>query len=378
MSAKKKIEPEKDEKAELTERQKAALDSLTKIAIEIYEELDRGDIPTMHLPLRSKRNIEFDPMTQVWKYGSMKTVRSAKTAQGAVTMLRTAYTTDFINEMIREHKSSTLREMYYISEGWNKAKFHSQDESNLLAEDLETVTHCMREDFKLRPEEGSAHVYGDIDFRTMTRKGMKSFNCMDDVAETGFGIPYSVEKETFEIKNRNVKFVMALETGGMFARLIENGFPERENCLLIHLSGQPTRSTRRLIKRLNEEENLPVVVFTDGDPWSFRIFASVAYGAIKTAHISDYLATPTAQFVGITASDILNYDLPTDKLNDKDIGALKAELADPRFSDEFWDTEIRAMLDMNKKAEQQALAKYGLDYVTNTYLPEKLTQMGIM
>ena len=164
----------------------------------------------------------------------------------------------------------------------------------------------------------------------------------------------------------------------MFARLIENGFPERENCLLIHLSGQPTRSTRRLIKRLNEENGLPVVVFTDGDPWSFRIFASVAYGAIKTAHISDYLATPTAQFVGITASDILNYDLPTDKLSDKDIGALKAELTDPRFSDEFWDTEIRAMLDMNKKAEQQALAKYGLDYVTDTYLPEKLSQMGIM
>ena len=119
-------------------------------------------------------------------------------------------------------------------------------------------------------------------------------------------------------------------------------------------------------------------MFTDGDPWSFRIFASIAYGAIKTAHISDYLATPTAQFVGITASDILNYDLPTDKLSDKDIGALKAELSDPRFSDEFWDTEIRAMLEMNKKAEQQALAKYGLDYVTDTYLPEKLTQMGIM
>ena len=68
----------------------------------------------------------------------------------------------------------------------------------------------------------------------------------------------------------------------------------------------------------------------------------------------------------------------TSKLSDKDIGALKAELTDPRFSDEFWDTEIRAMLDMNKKAEQQALAKYGLDYVTDTYLPEKLSQMGIM
>ena len=66
------------------------------------------------------------------------------------------------------------------------------------------------------------------------------------------------------------------------------------------------------------------------------------------------------------------------KLNDKDIGALHAELTDPRFNDEFWDSEIHAMLDMGKKAEQQALAKYGLDYVTDTYLPEKLSQLGLL
>ena len=40
--------------------------------------------------------------------------------------------------------------------------------------------------------------------------------------------------------------------------------------------------------------------------------------------------------------------------------------------------EIHAMLDMGKKAEQQALAKYGLDYVTDTYLPEKLSQLGLL
>lgn len=361
-----------------SDRQQEAMESLTHIIEKIYDQMDQGQIPSMELPMRSKRNIEFDPQHNVWKYGDLKTSRSAKTVNGAVSMLRTVYTADFINEMIRENKSSTLREMYYISEGWNNAKFHSQDESNLLAEDLETVTHCMREDFRLRPEEGSSHVYGDINFTTMTKKGMKTINCMDDVAETGFSVPYKVEQGTFQIDPGNTKFVMAIETGGMYARLIENGFPERYGCTLIHLSGQPTRSTRRLIKRLNEEFGIPVTVFTDGDPWSFRIYASVAYGAIKTAHISEYLATPTAQFIGITASDILNYDLPTDKLNDKDVGALNAELSDPRFADEFWVNEIQAMLGMNKKAEQQALARYGLDYVTDHYLPEKLTDMGVL
>ncbi|AIZ56665.1 type 2 DNA topoisomerase 6 subunit A [Candidatus Methanoplasma termitum] len=360
------------------ERQTTAMNNLTSIVGKIYDQLDAGSVPLMELPLRSKKNIEFDTQHNVWKYGDLRTNRTAKTVQGAQMMLRTVYTADFINEMIKENKSSTLREMYYISEGWEHAKFNTQDESNLLAEDLEIISRCMREDFKLRPEESGAHVYGNLDISTMTKKGMKKFNCIDDVAETGFAVPYNVEKENFEIVGSDAKFIMAIETGGMFARLIENGFPERYGAILVHLSGQPARSTRRLIKRLNEERNLPVTVFTDGDPWSFRIFASVAYGAIKTAHISEYLATPTAQFIGITASDILNYDLPTDKLSDKDVGALNAELSDPRFNDGFWDSEIKAMLEMKKKSEQQALAKYGLDFVTDNYLPEKLTDMGVL
>lgn len=362
----------------MNDKQKIAMDNLTKIVENIYDQLDEGEIPSMELPLRSKKNIEFNSQHNVWKYGDHMVSRTSKTVQGAMMMLRTVYTADFISEMIREGKSSTLREMYYISEGWQNAKFGSQEESNLLAEDLEIVSKCMREDFKLRPEESGAHVYGNVDVKTMTRKGMKKFNCMDDVAETGFAIPYNVEKENFEIADVDAKFIMAIETGGMFARLVENGFPEKHGAILVHLSGQPARSTRRFMKRMNEEKGLPVTVFTDGDPWSFRIFGSIAYGAIKTAHISDYLATPTAQFIGITASDILNYDLPTDKLSDQDVSALKAELSDPRFADEFWVNEIQAMLSMKKKSEQQALAKYGLDYVTDKYLPEKLTEMGLM
>src|SRR2546428_3853679 len=293
--------------------------------------------------------------------------------KGALMLLRTMYVLDFIREMIRGSKSSTLREMYYSSEGWDLAKFHSQDESSLLAEGLEVVTALMREDCKLRPEESGASVIGNLTIEEITRNGeQRRINCRDDVGDAGYTIPYNVEKEKVKFRGADAKFVLAIETGGMVDRLVENRFGEDAKCILVHLKGQPSRSTRRLLKRLNEELKLPVSVFVDGDPWSFRIHASVAYGAIKTAHISEYLATPTAEFVGITASDILNYELPTDALTPRDIGALNAEMTEPRFNDEFWRTEIQAMLQINKKAEQQALAKYGLDYVTDTYLPEQL------
>ena len=342
----------------------------------IYSMLASGDIPEITMPSRNKENIVLDPMLSVWRYGDSKVTRSGKAVDGAEYMVKLLYMVDFIREMIRESKSSTLREMYYISEGWNLGKFGTQDESNLMAEDLEVLSALLREDFKLRPEENGASIMGDITIEEKTRKGeFKKINCRDDVGDGGYGIPYSVEEDKLRIKDVNAKFILAIETGGMFDRLVENGFDESNNCLLVHLKGQPARSTRRLLKRINEEHKLPVYVFTDGDPWSFRIYASIAYGAIKTAHISHYLAVPTAEYIGITASDILNYKLPTDDLSDKDIAALNAELKDPRFQSEQWRDEIETMLNIGKKAEQQALAKYGLDYVTSTYLPEKLSDL---
>ena len=64
-------------------------------------------------------------------------------------------------------------------------------------------------------------------------------------------------------------------------------------------------------------------------------------------------------------------------LSNKDIEALKSELSDPRFAEGYWQEQINMMLDIGKKAEQQSLAKYGLDYVTDTYLPEKLSEFGL-
>ncbi len=360
-------------------READATKALDGIAGTIYQHLRGAQIPEVQLSSRNKSNIVLDDRTRVWRYGREMTTRSAKSLDGAYMLLRTMFLTDFIKKMVVENKSSTLREMYYISEGWELAKFHSQDESDMLAEDLEVMTGSMREDFKLRPEENGAAMMGNLRVVETTRNGEKrTMHCADDVGDAGYNIPYNVEPDRLQFKDVKTDFIIAIETGGMFARLVENGFDEKHNCTLVHLKGQPARSTRRLLKRLNEEAKQPIVVFTDGDPWSFRIFASVAYGAIKTAHLSEHLATPTAQFLGVTPSDIVNYELPTDKLSEEDVKALQSILEDPRFDDDYWRGEVNLQLELQKKSEQQALAKYGLDFVTDTYLPEKLTEMGIL
>ncbi|MFB6153204.1 MAG: DNA topoisomerase IV subunit A [Halodesulfurarchaeum sp.] len=355
-----------------------ARERLIDLAASFYDQFERGEIPHLDLPTRTKSNIEYDEDSHVWVYGDRTSTRSANSVRGARKLLKAVYVIDFLAQQLEEDRSSTLRELYYLSESWDveEAQFSDQDESNQLVEDLEVVSGVTREDFHMRPEESGATLLGPLHILEQTRRGEREIHCQEDVGEGGYQIPN--DPDTIQFLNCDADFVLCVETGGMRDRLVENGFDTDYNALIVHLKGQPARATRRITKRLHDELDLPVTVFTDGDPWSYRIYGSVAYGSIKSAHLSEYLATPQAQFIGIQPADIVEYDLPTDPLSDSDINALESELEDPRFQTEYWREQIELQLEINKKAEQQALASRGLDFVTETYLPERLSAMGVL
>ncbi|OLZ40642.1 DNA topoisomerase VI [Natrinema saccharevitans] len=355
-----------------------AREQLIDLAAQFYDQFELGEIPHMSVPTRTKNNIEYDEDSDVWVYGDRESTRSANSVQGARKLLKAVYTIEFLAEQLEEDRSSTLRELYYLSESWDneEAQFSSQDESNNLVEDLEIVSGVTREDFHMRPEESGATIMGPLHLREQTRRGEREIHCQEDVGEGGYQIPNN--PDTIEFLDCDADFILAVETGGMRDRLVENGFDEEYDALIVHLKGQPARATRRITKRLHDELGLPVTVFTDGDPWSYRIYGSVAYGSIKSAHLSEYLATPEADFIGIQPADIVEYDLPSDPLSDSDVNALESELEDPRFQTDYWEEQIELQLDLGKKSEQQSLASRGLDFVTDTYLPERLDAMGVL
>jgi len=353
-----------------------ALRRLLKIPRHWFDQISAGELPSITMPTRTKKNLAYDEESQVWKYGDRERFREAASEKSALHILKMAYVIWFLKHQIRDNRSSTLRELYYISEGWKRAKFAAQNDSNLLIEDLEILTDVERENFNLRPEEDGASIFGPLKLQEDTRRGPKAIHCQDDVGEAGYQIPTNVD--SLDFLEHDARMVIAIETGGMYARLIENGFDEKYQAILVHLKGQPARSTRRVLNRLASEFKLPVTVFTDGDPWSYRIFASVAYGSIKSAHISEILVTPSARFIGVQPSDIRDYDLPSDHLTEQDIAALKAELSDPRFEGDYWKNQIELQLELNLKSEQQAFAARGLDFVTNEYLPARLSEMSII
>ena len=218
------------------ELEKKSMVALLGIASAWYDQMKEGEIPSISLPTRTKYNIEFDDASEVWKYGDRESMRTAASAKSATHLLKMAYVIGFIKQQLTENRSSTLREMYYISEGWKRAKFGAQDESNFLIEDLEILSEVPREGFHLHPEENGASIYGPMRIREETRRGMKTIHCQDDVGQAGYTIPNNVEN--IEFVDHDAKFVIAIETGGMYDRLIENGFDEEFNAILVHLKGQ--------------------------------------------------------------------------------------------------------------------------------------------
>ncbi len=166
-----------------------------------------------------------------------------------------------------------------------------------------------------------------------------------------------------------------IETAGMFQRLVKHNYWKKANCILVSMGGVPTRACRRFIRRLADFKKIPVYVFVDGDPYGItNIYRTLKVGSGNAAHLNEFFCVPQASFLGITPQDIVDYKLPTHPLKDVDIKRARDAIKNDPFirHHEAWVHAMEQLLAMGVRAEQQALAKHGLNYVIDTYLPQKL------
>ena len=116
-----------------------------------------------------------------------------------------------------------------------------------------------------------------------------------------YSIPHSVEHLGFETK---AKFILAIETGGMFQRLNKHKFWKTANCILVEMAGVPSRATRRFIRRLADDKKIPVYCFVDCDPYGIaNIYRTLKVGSGNAAHINRFFCVPQAQFLGVTPQE---------------------------------------------------------------------------
>lgn len=350
-------------------RQAAAQKLLKELGLRVYSDLDQGKFPSFVFPSRSVRNIVYDRKLQQFVLGSATVRRSSANIKHIRPFTQLLWLAYFAKKLVDEKRTSTLRDVYYSAQAFN-VEFVDQAESDELITDLEVLVQMAREGFNIYPEERSA-IFGNmtIEYTVPGYEGKRL-----DLSSHPDGVMIGPALTTAEFVNTDAELVLAIEKGGLFTRFVEERVHERYKAILVNTAGQPPRSTRYLLRRLNQELGLPVGILCDADPWGAHIAMVIKSGSANAAHLRE-LTTPKAVWLGVWASDIVKYKLPSDKLTDIDIKRLYELKADPRYTEKMWHRELDTFLQIKKKSEQEAFARYGLSYIVDTYLPAKLEEM---
>ncbi|MEZ0312256.1 MAG: DNA topoisomerase VI [Myxococcota bacterium] len=355
--------------------------AIDDVATDIYKTILKEQKPDLAMPVRSLANVNYNQ-----KEGFFKIGRSVKTRSLSVNTVKTFAQTlrmmSLSKELIQSNDFATKRDAYYQSKNWQEAKFDEQPESDTVMDDIEAMFSMhgvSREEMRFVPQEHGGAVAGELvvvdrDLETGRRIEIDCTN----FGSGAYSVPSWVEHLEFR---SNAKFIMAIETHGMFQRLQSHNYWRKAGCILVSLGGVPSRACRRFIRRLSDDLKLPVYAFTDCDPYGIsNIYRTLKVGSGNAAHINKFFCVPNARYLGLTPQDIIDWDLKdaTHVLGEVDIKRAKDALKnDPFFTEhKSWAKAMEQLMKMGVRAEQQALSKHGLNFVIEKYLPEKLKNVS--
>ncbi len=370
------MNPAKSRQAKLG---RVTVKAIKDVATSIDKRIARMRKPEVTFPVRSLGNVRYDPRKGYFELGKERSSRTLS-VNTAKSFAQTLKMMALSKQLVETNDFATKRDAYYQSKNWGDAKFDDQAESDTVMDDIEamfSVHGVSREQLCYVPDEHGGAVAGDlIVYDTDLETGRTEKIDCTKFGSGAYSIPSLVEQLTFATKAR---FVLCIETGGMFQRLQSHKFWRKKKCILISMAGVPTRATRRFVRRLSDQCKLPVYAFVDCDPYGIsNIYRTLKVGSGNAAHINKFFCVPHARFLGVTPQDIVDYKLPTHPLKAVDIKRANDALKnDPFFRrHKEWQAAIKQLLKMNVRAEQQALARWGLNYVIEEYLPNKLKAVG--
>jgi DNA topoisomerase-6 subunit A len=360
-----------------TAEDKNTVKVINAAAASIHKKIRSRRRPELKMPVRSLSNVRYDQKKGFFEIGKDKKTRTLS-VNTVKSFAQTLKMMALSNQLIQTNDFATKRDAYYQSKNWGDARFKEQPESDTVMDDIEAmfaIDGVSREQLRFIPDQHGGAVAGAL---TVIDRDIDTGERIEiDCTRFGSGaysVPSWVEHLEFKTK---AKFVLCIETQGMFQRLQSHKFWDTANCVLISMGGVPTRACRRFVRRLSESAKIPVHAFTDCDPYGIaNIYRTMKVGSGNAAHISKFFSVPKVNYLGLTPYDIQEFDLgkATHPLSKQDIQRANDALKnDPFFqSHKSWEKAIRHLLKHGVRAEQQALSLHGLNFVIDEYLPAKL------
>ena len=352
-------------------------ESLEKLGGKVVSDIEKKENPSIDIPIRALSNVVFDTKNRRVELGDKTAKRYYFNVAHAKKFMQTLMVASFSKQLIDQNIHASIRDMFYNLKRTlpdsNENTFDEQSESDPIIVDLEVAIDALREQLHLTTDRKGI-VAGNV--KIVDRGDVIDWS---KLGSGGWSIPSTVDEIDF--KSVDAEFVLVVEKNAGFERLHEDKFWQKHKCILIGTGGQPSRGTRLLIQRLNQEHKLPVYVFTDADAYGGYIYSVIKSGSISLAHVSDRIATPEAKFIGLTVSDIYEYNLQraTIKAKDVDLKRAKEMLKYDWFKNNpKWQKELNLMIEKGIKAEIEALSHRGLKFMSEEYLPDKLKKKDFL
>ncbi len=236
----------------------------------LAKDILQGRVPALVIRKRTLANTVFDRELGHLRIGGATLKRSFLNVGESKKFMQTVLMASIIYEALANNEFPTIRDLYYrgkhtityrdLSTGRlrHEETWREQKESDSVIRDIEVLIDMLREDMLILSKE-KGKVVGEMRIR--------SGDDVIDLSKMGHGA-YSIEPtpDLIEFKDVNAEFVLVIEKDAVFQQLHRAGFWKKYKALLITSAGQPDRATRRFVRRLNEEVNLPIYILTDSIP----------------------------------------------------------------------------------------------------------------
>ena len=265
--------------------------------------------------------------------------------------------------LLQTQQFSTKRDIFYSNTNF----FKSQNVVDEAISNISCLLNVPRYSLNVLSS-SKGFIGGSLLFKD---KDGNQFSC----GEKGIQIPNHVEIICSIVSN--AKYILVIEKEATYTRLIECKFDSKVGpCIMITGKGFPDINTRMLLKKLQEELQIPVFALVDADPHGIDIMCVYKFGSKSLSHEAANLTCPAIKWIGILPKDIDfigisdNMLIPMTKSDVKRGNDLRKR---PYIkNNEEIKNQIELLLQKRHKAEIECLDSVSRTFMTDIYLPQKI------
>ena len=346
-------------------KSKGVLERLYKLTDNILGTIYDTGRPSIQLPSRSSANIIWDEENDLILLGKQIMEKHFHSLTSVLDITRLVRVLEVVNELLNEDIHATKREVFYTDVNL----FKEQKTSDKSIEDVATMLYTTR---------NSTHIVAAPKGTCVGRLRIRDRNDIIDLEGLGSGgWTISPMLDNIEIIESDAEFILVIEKDAAMMRLAEARFWRKYPCILLTAQGVGNVAVRMFLKRLSKELTLPVFSLVDSDPYGHYIHSVYLRGSKRLSYESPFLATPNIKLLGVLTRDLDKYNIPEEvriKMTKQDEKRVKDMLNEDFVKrNKLWEEDLKLALSLKVKAEIQAFASHGFSYLTDKYLPEKLT-----